>query len=61
MLYIYIERERVLEYGVRGTGSGFLRKSMGQMGDNGFPRKPTGSLFCSHRSFRKPLRAYGRM
>ena len=32
-------------------GSGFIRKSTGE---NGFPRKPAGSLFCSCRTLRKP-------
>ena len=42
--------KRVLEYGVRAPVSyGNLRE---QTGENGFPRKPTGSLFCSYRNLR---------
>ena len=37
---------------VRGTGSGFLRKSTGTNGRKRFS-KPTGSLFCSYRNLRK--------
>ena len=34
----------------RGTGSGFLPKSTGANGENGFPQKPTGYLFCFYRN-----------
>ena len=42
--------KKVLEYGC--TGSGFLRKSMGANGRNGFPPKPTGNFFCSYGNLR---------
>ena len=43
--------KRVLEYGVQApVFYGNLRE---QTGENGFPRIPTGSLFCSYRDLRK--------
>ena len=57
-IYIYIHK-RVLENGVRApVFCGSLRE---QTGENGFPRKPTGSLFCSCGNLRKPPGVYGRM
>ena len=42
----YNQIKRVLEYGVRApVFYGNLRE---QTGENGFPRKPTGNLFCSY-------------
>ena len=55
----HTDTKRVLKYGVRATVSyGSLRE---QTGENGFPRKPTGSVFCSYRNLRKPLGNYRRM
>ena len=37
-------------YGLRFSMDVHLRE---QTGENGFPRKPTGNLFCSYRNLRK--------
>ena len=51
--------ERVREYGVRApVFYGNLRE---QTGENGFPRKPTGNLFCYCRNLRKSLEASGNL
>ena len=54
--------KRVLEYGVRApVFYGNLRE---ETGENGFPRIPTASMFCSCRNLRrlrKPPGVYGRM
>ena len=48
--------KRVLEVEVRAPVSyGNLRE---QTGENGFPRKPTGSMFCSYRNLRRDLREF---
>ena len=49
--------KRGLEYGIGApVFCGNLRE---QTGENGFPRKPTGSLLCSYRNLRTSPEAFG--
>ena len=51
-----------LEYGpYRVRAPDFYGNLREQTGENGFPRIPTGTLFCSYRSLQKPPGVYGIM
>ena len=54
IIYIY---KRGLKHGVRAPV--FYGKLREQTAENGFPRNPIGSLFCSYRDLRKSPEASG--
>ena len=61
--YTYMAKRVLEECGVRAPV--FYGNPREQTGESGFPRWPTGSLFCSYRNLlenlRKPPGVYGRM